>query len=91
MPDLRNTHYHHTKQNSFNRQNWEGFGADFSRAEWWKSLHVGGEAAAQIASCRGELSMEVSYGMREPPQSRASFCTGSGPVNVVWDSSEQGR
>lgn len=75
--------------NSFNIQIWEGFGADFYRAEWWGRLHTGGEATVQIAFDIGGVSLEVSYGLCEPPHTSPSFHTGSGPVNVVWDFSKQ--
>lgn len=41
---------------------------------------MGGEAAAQIASDRGGLSVEVSHGLCEPPHRSALFQTGSGPA-----------
>lgn len=50
---------------------------------------MGRGAAAQSAPSRGGLSGEVSHGLCEPPHSSPSFRTGSGPVNVVWDFSEQ--
>lgn len=50
---------------------------------------MGREAAAQIASDRGGLSIEVSHGLCEPLHKSPLFCAGSGPVKMVWNFSEQ--